>query len=233
MAYSGTGIGLHRLIHVPGRPLYPCPVPQKPERRPRRTPVPPTRLPSEGVRSVGRTRRRPLLAARLTVCLVLAAVMALMPARPAAAHGELVGASPGPGETVGRVAHVDLVFSTPMFDWQLSVDGPSGAALGGVAVQKADQLLSFETPSLTEEGQYIVRYSGIDSDGDVVEGAYAFVFEEGAPPPADLPLDLSVLDDDGWPWWLYGLLLLGVVVIAVLAGLLAEKTRRLRIATDA
>lgn len=116
-----------------------------------------------------------------------------------------------------------------MFDWQLTVDSPSGDPLGGVAVQKADQLLSFETPALTAEGQYIVRYSGIDSDGDLIEGAYAFVFEQGAPPPVDLPIDLSVLDD-GWSWWVYGVLLLGVVVIAVLVGLLAEKVRRLRVA---
>jgi methionine-rich copper-binding protein CopC len=162
--------------------------------------------------------------------LLLTLVASLIGAGPAGAHGELVGASPGPGETVGRAAHIDLVFSTGMSDWQLTVDGPSGDPLGGLAVQKADQLLSFETPALTSEGQYIVRYSGIDSDGDLIEGAYAFVFEEGAPPPADLPIDLSVLDDDGWSWWVYGILLLGVVVIAVLAGLLAEKVRRLRVA---
>lgn len=153
--------------------------------------------------------------------------------RPAAAHGELVGASPGPGETVGRAAHIDLVFSTEMFDWQVTVDGPSGEPLDGLAVQKADQLLSYETSALSEEGQYIVRYSGIDSDGDVVEGAYAFVFQQGAPPPADLPIDLSALRDDGWPWWMYGILILGVMVIAVLAGLLAEKLRRLRVAANA
>lgn len=163
----------------------------------------------------------------LAVCAVLASV------RPVAAHGELVGASPGPGETVGRAAHIDLVFSTGVSDWQLTVDGPSGEPLAGLAVQKADQLLSFETPALSEEGQYIVRYSGIDSDGDVVEGAYAFVFQEGAPPPADLPVDLSILQDDGWSLWMYGVLLLGVVVIAVLAGLLAEKLRRLRVAANA
>lgn len=164
--------------------------------------------------------------------LVALAVM-LAPVEPAGAHGELVGASPAPGETVGRAAHIDLVFSTAMSDWQLTVDRPTGDPLDGLAVQKADQLLSFETPALSEPGQYIVRYSGTDSDGDLIEGAYAFVFEEGAPPPADLPIDLSVLDDDGWPWWMYGFLMLGVVVIAVLSGLLAEKLRRLRVTARA
>lgn len=169
----------------------------------------------------------------LVAALVSLLVTVLVPAAPVAAHGELVGASPGPGETVGRAAHIDLVFSTGMSDWQLTVERPTGEPLDGSAVQKADQLLSFETPALSEEGQYIVRYSGIDSDGDVIEGAYAFVFETGAPPPADLPVDLSLLDDDSWPLWIYGVLMGGVAVIAVLTGLLAEKLRRLRLAANA
>lgn len=147
----------------------------------------------------------------------------------AGAHGELVAQSPSPGENVGSVAHIDLVFSTPISDFSVTVERPSGDLLDGQLVLKAASYLSFEVTPIAEEGQYIVRYSAMDSDGDVVDGAYAFTFTAGAPVPSDLPVDLSVLlVDERWPWWYYGLLFGAVVVIAVLAGLLAEKLRRLR-----
>lgn len=160
--------------------------------------------------------------------IVLLGLLVALPTN-AAAHGELVASSPTPGENVGRVVHIDLVFSTPVLDWSLTVEGPDGEPLEGTAVEKAASFLSYEVAPLSDEGQYIVRYSAVDSDGDVVEGAYAFTFEEGAPGPEELPVDLSVLiPADGVPWWNYALLLLAVVVIAALTGLLAEKIRRLR-----
>ena len=160
--------------------------------------------------------------------LMFFALVAAVPAL-ASAHGELVASSPTPGETVGRVVHIDLVFSTPVSDWSLSVNRPNGEPLAGEAVLKAASYVSFETAPLTEEGQYIVVFTGIDSDGDVLDRAYAFSFEEGAPDPTELPVDLSVLlPDEGWAWWYYALLFAGVVAVAVLAGLLAEKVRRLR-----
>lgn len=112
----------------------------------------------------------------------------------------------------------------------MSVERPDGEPLAGTAVEKAASYLSYEVAPLVDEGQYIVRYSATDSDGDLVEGAYAFTFTEGAPQPTELPVDLSVLIvDEGWAWWTYALLLGGVVVVAALAGLLAEKVRRLRV----
>ncbi len=180
---------------------------------------------------VGLLRRRPQLVCLLiglSTFLVFLAIAVAGLAAPAGAHGELVGTSPSPGETVGSVVHIDVIFSTRIGEWELTVARPDGEPLAGEALQKADSYLSFETAPITEEGQYIVRYSGIDDDGDVLEGAYAFVFEEGAPPPAELPVDLSLLEDNGWSWWLYVLLMVGVVGIAALAGLLAEKVRRLR-----
>lgn len=161
--------------------------------------------------------------------IAVAAIALLLPfVTPVGAHGELVAASPSPGEIVGSVVHIDLIFSTRVSEWDLTVDRPDGSPLAGQAVQKADSYLSFEAAPVTEEGQYIVRYSGIDDDDDLIQGAYAFVIEEGAPRPSELPIDLSVLEDDGWAWWLYALLMGGVVVVAALAGLLAEKLRRLR-----
>lgn len=156
-------------------------------------------------------------------------VLVVLPTDLVGAHGELVAQSPAPGEDVGSVAHIDLVFSTPVFDWSLDVERPDGQPLDGFAVQKADSFLSYEVAPLSLEGQYIVRYSATDTDGDLVEGAYAFSFVDGAPAPAELPVDLAVLaPDESTPWWFYALLFAGVVVIAVLAGLLAEKIRRLR-----
>jgi len=156
-------------------------------------------------------------------------MFALIGSVPAGAHGELVASSPTPGEDVGTVAHIDLVFSTPISDWSLTVERPDGEPLAGTAVEKAASYLSYEVAPLVDEGQYIVRYSAVDTDGDLVEGAYAFTFEEGAPRPTELPVDLSVLrPSEGWPWWNYALLFAGVMIIAVMAGLLAEKLRRLR-----
>ncbi len=160
--------------------------------------------------------------------MVIAVLGLMVVSSPAAAHGELVASSPKPGETVGTAVHIDLVFSTTMTDWTLTVEGPDGEPVEGSAVQKASSFLSYEAVPLSAAGQYIVRYSGIDSDNDVLEGAYAFVVEDGAPPPAELPDDLVIFQSTGWAWWVYALLLLGVLVVAVLAGLLAEKVRRLR-----
>ncbi len=159
---------------------------------------------------------------------MLAVLWLLVSVSPVAAHGELVASSPQPGETVGTASHIELVFSTGVSDWVVSVEQPSGDPVDGTVVQKADPYLSFEMKPLEMEGQYIVRYSGIDTDGDILQGAYAFVVEDGAQGPVELPVDLVVLQPTGTAWWPYALLMLGVVVVAVLAGLLAEKVRRLR-----
>lgn len=175
-----------------------------------------------------RTLRHAALAAVVVVACLFFAVA------PAGGHGELVVSSPGPGETVGRASHIDLIFTTEVFDWTVEVDGPDGSPVRGTTVQKAPSWLSFEAVPLSEAGQYIVRYSAVDDDDDLVEGAYAFSFEEGGPAPSELPDDLLVLQDDsGWPLWWYGVLLLAVMLIAVLAGLLAEKLRRLRAVSSA
>ncbi len=171
----------------------------------------------------------PRRVARLAgAAIVFLGLIAALPVS-AGAHGELVASSPTPGETVGSAVHIDLVFSTPIFEWSLTVERPDGEPLEGIAVEKAASYLSYEVAPLSDEGQYIVRYSAVDSDDDLIEGAYAFVVEEGAPSPQDLPVDLSVLiPEDGFPLWKYALLFGAVVVIAALAGLLAEKIRRLR-----
>ncbi len=166
---------------------------------------------------------------RFVIGLLLACLVLIAPAAPALAHGELVGSSPSPGERVGKVTHIDLVFSTAVFDFAVELEAPDGAMLPGQTVQKADPLLSFETAPLTDPGQYIVHYELTDDDGDRLDGAYAFLIEEGAPGPEGLAIDVSgLLDDDGTDWLLYGVLMAGVVVIAILGGLLAEKLRRLR-----
>jgi len=165
---------------------------------------------------------------RLLAVIVVPALL-MLSVSPAGGHGELVASSPAPGEDVRGVAPIDLIFSTPVSDWSLDVERPDGSPLDGFAVQKAPSFLSYEVAPLSDEGQYIVRYSATDSDEDLVEGAYAFTFEVGAPAPAPMPVDLAVLaPDESTSWWFYALLFAGVVVIAVLAGLLAEKIRRLR-----
>ena len=160
---------------------------------------------------------------------VLLAAAILSAPTSAFAHGELVAASPVAGETVGRAPHNDLWFSTPVADWTLTVEQPDKTLLAGKAVQKAPPYLSFEAVALTQEGVHIVRYSTFDSDGDVLEGAYTFTYEQGGPGPTPLGVDLAVLQgQEPTPWWYYAVLMGGVVVIAVLAGTLAEKYRRLR-----
>jgi methionine-rich copper-binding protein CopC len=145
------------------------------------------------------------------------------------AHGELVASSPAPGETVGRASHIDLVFSTEIFDFEVTVTKPDGTQLAGTAVKKAPPYISFEAVPLVDEGEYVVVYSGTDTDGDRIENAYAFSVEAGAGPPAPLPVDLSVFaESEETSIWFYVIVMAGVVVVAVLAGLLAERLRKLR-----
>lgn len=145
------------------------------------------------------------------------------------AHSGLGAASPAPGSTVGgEITEIQLRYSSAVVDVVGSVTDPDGAILDSVVEQRSDLAVTILLADpLSTPGEYTVRHisTSID-DGDRVEAAYLFSFDPNAPPPI---LEI-VEDDDGRAPWVWGLLAVGVAVIAVLALRIAGAVRSLRAA---
>ncbi len=108
--------------------------------------------------------------------LVLLLGAVLLASTPAAAHTTLLGAVPGPGETVpAPVTEVVLRFLDPLASApEVSVDGPGGPVeVVGTALD--DDGLVATTPILIDEpGRYEVAYRFVAADGARQEQAHAF-----------------------------------------------------------
>ena len=124
----------------------------------------------------------------LLLACVLVAVGPL--ARSAAAHTELLQASPGPGQRAGgTVDFIDLVFFEPVSDVELTLEAPDGSVIEGRTVVADGQIIRYEMPALAEPGRYIVRFQMISADGDVTRSGYFFDYEPDAIEPVRLGED--------------------------------------------
>ncbi len=162
------------------------------------------------------------------------AVLLLALASPAWAHGEIAAVSPGFGSEVGgEVADLDLYFTTGLTSVEVSLEAPDGSLVDGTIEQPEPSVARFVFDPLTQEGQYLVRYEMIDSDNDVIDGAFAFTYTVTAPPPADIasPASSFLIEEppeDGASTALLAIVGVLTLVIVGLAVPLAEKLRRAR-----
>ena len=134
------------------------------------------------------------------------------------AHSGLVAASPGPGETVGGdVSVVQLFYGDIIVTFDATITRQAdGELLEAEAVMTSEITgeLRLAEP-LFEPGEYAVRHTVLSIDNDVVEAAYLFSYESGAPEP--ILVFLPDAADSGLPWWGLALVGVGALIVIVLA----------------
>lgn len=132
--------------------------------------------------------------------LLLLLTVGTVGASPAAAHGKLLQASPGPGQNAGGlVDFIDLAFLEDATDAVVAVT-KDGAPVPGTTTVANGRIVRFAfNPPLSAPGRYDVTFTATWVDKDRVTEAYYFTYDAAAPAPvhignvADLPQPKS-----GW-----------------------------------
>jgi methionine-rich copper-binding protein CopC len=121
------------------------------------------------------------LVTALFVMLALAAGLAVLDARPAAAHDALAQAVPAADETVTtELSSVTLTFSeTPLAEFAnaiaLNVTDPAGTSITTAAPVADGTTLSVPI-EVTEAGLHTVTWQSVSSDGHTISGTYTFTY---------------------------------------------------------
>ncbi|GAB2986800.1 copper resistance CopC family protein [Frigoribacterium salinisoli] len=111
----------------------------------------------------------------------LAAGLAVLDARPAAAHDALAQAVPAADETVTtELSSVTLTFSeTPLAEFAnaiaLNVTDPAGTSITAGAPVAEGTTLSVPV-EVTEAGLHTVTWQSVSSDGHTISGTYTFTY---------------------------------------------------------
>ncbi len=183
------------------------------------------------------SRARPRAGA-LLLAVVLAGLLGgagLALAGPAAAHGDLESASPGPGDDVTPGSTV-VTLQMPLVDQDatplVAITDPAGDPVAvGTAVAVSGERVCAETAPLTA-GVHTLDYTVPSTDGDRATGRYQFEVSAGggqvsapecdearlsAPEEAET---LGEMSGGGAPAWVGTALVPGLVALAVVAGVL-------------
>ncbi len=131
-------------------------------------------------------------ARRTGVLALLALVLGVLSAPPAAAHNTLRSTDPADGSTVATApAQVTLTFDQPAMDLgtQIVVTGPDGVVVSEGPVQLVDVSVVQPLAVALPAGAYTVDWRVTSADGHPLSGAFTFTTTEavGAPAPADGP----------------------------------------------
>lgn len=146
-----------------------------------------------GRRPVNRSRVRVIVSGLLIVLSITARV------EPAAAHGELLQASPGPGQRAGGVVDfIDLAFLQEATDVVVEVTR-DGAPVAGVTTVASGRIVrfAFDQP-LTEPGRYDVTFTASWMDEDRISEAYYFTYLPDAPAPVHIGAVPTSSQQGGW-----------------------------------
>lgn len=141
---------------------------------------------------MNRSRGRVIIAGLLIVLSFIARV------EPAAAHGELLQASPGPGQRAGGVVDfIDLAFLQEATDVVVEVTR-DGAPVAGVTTVASGRIVrfAFDEP-LTEPGRYDVTFTASWMDEDRVSEAYYFTYQPDSPAPVHIGA-VPTSSQQGW-----------------------------------
>jgi methionine-rich copper-binding protein CopC len=162
---------------------------------------------------VPKRRLRPVLAALL---LTLLSATVFVP--PALAHAELRQSSPEAGETVGGEVHA---IALQFFDLDLSkgqdakIFDAAGNQLPSQLNGEDQRLVIALLDEIETPGEYLVTYAVNGVDGDFTEDSFTFRWEEGAPEPKGITVDLTV--PVGFDTMNFVLLLIGAAIAAFLS----------------
>jgi len=132
--------------------------------------------------------------------LLLLLTVGTIGARPAAAHGQLLQASPGPGQKAGGlVDFIDLAFLEDATDAVVAVT-KDGAPVPGTTTVANGRIVRFAfNPPLSAPGRYDVTFTATWLDGDRVTEAYYFTYDAAAPAPVHIgSIDTLPQPDSGW-----------------------------------
>jgi methionine-rich copper-binding protein CopC len=165
---------------------------------------------------------------RVLVTLGFALALAFGARTVVSAHSGLGAASPAPGSTVGgQITEVELRYASSVSDVGGAITGPSGATVGAEFIQESVLAVRIALAApLSEPGEYTVRHISTSvEDGDRVEAAYLFTYDPDAPPPQ---LEVLDTDDGGTGVWVWIVLAVGLLVIALLAWRLVSAARYVR-----
>ncbi|MEZ5410585.1 MAG: copper resistance protein CopC [Acidimicrobiales bacterium] len=106
---------------------------------------------------------------------------------PAFAHGQLLQASPGPGQKAGGVVDfIDLAFLEDATDAVVAVT-KDGVPVPGTTTVGNGRIVRFQfDPPLSAPGRYDVTFTATWLDQDRVTEAYYFTYDAAAPAPAHI-----------------------------------------------
>lgn len=151
---------------------------------------------------------------RLVLVLWSVAVATLTLASPAAAHTDLLQASPGPGQMAGGVIDfIDFAFLEPVSEAVVDVEF-DGETVPGTTVQAEGQIIRFEFDEpLSSAGRYDVSYSILSFDLDHTEASFFFTYDPDAPQA----IRIGTVDLPGGRNWV--LIIVTAVLIVTIVGL--------------
>lgn len=166
-------------------------------------------------RRASRFRWLPALAALLVVAASTTAGLVVISAGPAAAHTDLLQASPGPGQRAGgEIRFIDLVFTEPVTEATVSVTS-GGTELPGRMTATDGIIIRFELDEpITDVGRYEVEYRMISFDLDNTIDGFFFEYDPAAPEPLRLGVEI---EPEGTNWVVVAA---SAVLMAAVAGLL-------------
>lgn len=137
---------------------------------------------------------------------------------PAAAHGKLLQASPGPGQKAGGVVDfIDLAFLEDATDAVVAVT-KDGVPVPGATTVANGRIVRFAfNPPLSAPGRYDVTFTATWVDKDRVTEAYYFTYDAAAP----APVHIGTVDDLPQPEssWSSVRIVATVVLITAMFGL--------------
>jgi methionine-rich copper-binding protein CopC len=165
---------------------------------------------------------------RAAVTLLVALLVGVLGAAPAAAHNRIVGSDPADGATIVRTPDaVALTFTEPAvgLGTRVVVTGPDGTASTGAA-ELVDATVRQPLVPGAPAGTYAVAWRVTSADGHPITGELTFTAEAAGrgeyPGPAAAPPAVEQSGAPAWSWVLLALALLGG------AGALAVLRRRRR-----
>ena len=170
--------------------------------------------------------------ARRILLVLLGAIVALVVAsRPAAAHTELISTTPADQQTVSRApAVVVLTFNESVLAMgaQVVVTGPQGLVQLG-APEVTESTVSQNLQGGSPAGQYTVAWRVTAADGHPLSGTFGFTAATASDGKPATPAAIEARGPDdgssaGMSIWIW--ILAGVALVAVVAGVTRQLTRR-------
>jgi copper resistance protein C len=137
-----------------------------------------------------RDARRPITWLSGLVAPIAALALLLLVAGPVAAHAELVSSDPPDGAVLDvPPTSVTLTFSEGLnaARSKFQLLGPDGALVGtGTAAADGDETMTLGGLELAP-GEYLVKWTSVSEDTDILRGELHFTVNEASPSPAPTP----------------------------------------------